>query len=136
MLYKLAHIIRDRISLSDDGVRDAYEELWEKFVVALEGNVLTMTLAHLFVQATRTYITGVIPMPNGTVPPGFLPNRAEAFMLVSCGCLYACGIPVVNMCKPSINGKELKVTNSRLKAMLGNCVAFCWLWSTNWYLGG
>ncbi|CAK0819070.1 unnamed protein product [Prorocentrum cordatum] len=135
VLFWVSHRARYWTALADDGKMDQYEALWDKFVADLEGSVLNMSVSHLSIQAVRAVISGDMPLFNGTNPRGFHAQLMDAYELFLMALVFGITMVVVNLIHIRFRGIELKVTKSRLKGTLGNCIAFCVLWGLNWSIG-
>ena len=57
--------IRDKISASDDGEKDEFEELWDEHCEDAENDVLGLALSFTAVSALRFWITGCLPNQEG-----------------------------------------------------------------------
>eukprot|EP00927_Polykrikos_kofoidii_P017750 TRINITY_DN1810_c1_g1_i3.p1 TRINITY_DN1810_c1_g1~~TRINITY_DN1810_c1_g1_i3.p1 ORF type:complete len:595 (-),score=95.71 TRINITY_DN1810_c1_g1_i3:159-1943(-) len=66
ILQRLANAIRRKISLSDDGEVDAFEEIWDEYTAEAEDDVMGLCVSWLLVQALRFWITNKLPNVTGT----------------------------------------------------------------------
>merc|ERR1712039_531763 len=97
-----------------------------------ENGALCMTIAHLVVQTVRFGLTGVMPLPNGMVPPGFKPTHEDTTKLLSISICFAILIVVID-CFVSPGLGRLKVW---FKTISGNCFSFCLLYGISWEILG
>lgn len=64
-MYKVFDIIRNKISLGDDGEVDEFEECWDKETEESENDVAGLCLSFLTVQVIRQAISGDLPNSEG-----------------------------------------------------------------------
>eukprot|EP00434_Breviolum_minutum_P009102 symbB.v1.2.008017.t1/scaffold498.1/size458234/9 len=85
-LFRVTDIIREWVSLADDGVKDKMEEAWDEATEETEDDVMALTLSFLVVQTIRFWIYGVLPDEEGNLEDSTLkPSLPQAFFALSIG---------------------------------------------------
>lgn len=90
-LYYLTNTIRERISASDDGEVDAFEEKWDEEAEEAENDIAGLSLSFLTVQCLRFQIGGVLPNVEGVEPvaEAWTHPSSQVWLLTSAGIAFA-----------------------------------------------
>jgi len=67
-LTRATKILREKVSLGDDGVEDEWESLWDEQTAEAEQDVLGLTMSFLTINIARQLICGSLPDPDGDEP--------------------------------------------------------------------
>jgi hypothetical protein len=95
-------VIRERVSLSDDGHIDEYEKKWDEETEESEDDVAGLSLAFLTVQALRFAIGGTLPDVEGNESPAI----AASHDFHHWGALVACAFVSTILVTVAIKGEQ------------------------------
>uniref|UniRef100_A0A7S0AJG9 Uncharacterized protein n=1 Tax=Pyrodinium bahamense TaxID=73915 RepID=A0A7S0AJG9_9DINO len=126
-VFKVHEYGRMQVALADDGQVDVYELLWERYTTQTEDNATCMALAHVVVQVVRFQITGHLPPANGSVSASESDTGMRSAMLFLSSLAFVALIVVLDVAIT----REIRFVEW-LKAISGNCVAFCLLYAILW----
>lgn len=89
-LFRVTDMVREWVSLADDGVKDKMEEAWDEATEETEDDVMALTLSFLVVQTFRFWIYGVLPDEEGNLDNRQIdPSLVQAFVSLGVGMLIA-----------------------------------------------
>ena len=111
--------LRRCVALSDDGLVDQYEQVWESYANRIEDSALAMAVALVLVKAQHFAMSGTLPLPNGDLRPGtVMPNQAVDLCLTS-----LVWVPIIVLVDLGVPARWTAL-KTRLTLTAGNCIAF------------
>eukprot|EP00440_Ansanella_granifera_P073922 gb/GFBE01080215.1/.p1 GENE.gb/GFBE01080215.1/~~gb/GFBE01080215.1/.p1 ORF type:complete len:557 (+),score=144.77 gb/GFBE01080215.1/:1-1671(+) len=129
-LCRLTRLLRDRVSLSDDGKFDAAEEKWEDMTAETEDDVVGLAVSFVAIQAARFKICGELPNVEGEEREDMVHTKRQMILLLGVGIL----LTFLN----ALRRHFIKRSFGRLQSQLRNIVAMCFAWtfyfSSNWWI--
>ena len=116
---------RHRVALSDDGMVDEWEHIWDSYAAKTEDSVLAMAVGLVIVKAQHFAMSGSLPLPNGDHRPGtVMPSQAVDLCLTS-----LIWVPVIVCVDWGMTDRYPRL-KKRLILTAGNCIAFGLISST------